>query len=132
GLRVLAAAWKARIRQGPGGPCLRIYSDVYEATAENYGAFALTARGIAVGSPEVEACYRLVATVPYRVLRPYLSDLGARLVDGVRAPAPALDMIRTRRRPHRSRAGRAARLQRGDGRGAPRLAASDRPDRRTL
>lgn len=96
GLRVLAGAWKARIRQGPGGPCLRIYSDVYEATAENYGAFALTARGIAVGSPEVEACYRLVATVPYRVLQSYLSDLGARLVDGVRAPAPAPDTIRKR------------------------------------
>src|SRR5205814_9417512 len=78
---------KARIRRGPGGACLRIYSDVYEATAENYSAFALTARGIAVGSPEVAACYRLVATVPYRVLRPYLSDLGSSLVDGVRVPA---------------------------------------------
>jgi len=87
GLRVLAAAWKARIRRGPGGACLRIYSDFYEASAENYGAFALTARGIAAGSPEVAACYRLVATVPYRVLRPYLSDLGSSLVDGVRVPA---------------------------------------------
>ena len=87
GLRVLAAAWKARIRRGPGGPCLRIYPDAYETTAENYRTFALTLRGLAVGAPEVEACYRLVATVPYAVVRPYLSDLGMSLVDGVRSPA---------------------------------------------
>src|SRR5437764_1335528 len=73
--------------RGPGGPCLRIYPDAYETTAENYRTFALTPRGLAVGAPEVEACYRLVATVPYAVVRPYLSDLGMSLVDGVRSPA---------------------------------------------
>ena len=87
GLRVLAAAWKARIRRTGGGECLRLYPSVYAPTARNYGAFALTPAGVAVGSPEIAVCYRLVATVPYRLLRPYLSGLGAALVAGVRRPS---------------------------------------------
>jgi hypothetical protein len=70
GLRALAAAWKAKIRRTPGRPCLRIYPSQYRPTVANYRAFALTPSGIAVGSWEIAACYRLVATVPYRVLRP--------------------------------------------------------------
>jgi hypothetical protein len=88
GLRALAAAWKAEIRRTPGRPCLSIYPNQYRPSAANYRAFALTPRGLAVGSWEIAACYRLVATVPYRRLRPHLSKLGASLVAGVRAPRP--------------------------------------------
>lgn len=88
GLRVLATAWKARIRRTDAGPCVtaRIYAQLHSPTVENYRAFALTPGGIAVGSSEVAACYRLVAKVPYRILRPYLSKLGSTLVAGVRQP----------------------------------------------
>ena len=86
GIKVLATAWKARIRQSGGGRCLRIYPEAYRPTIRNYRAFALAPRGIAVGSWEVAACYRLVATVPYRILQPYLSELGSTLVAGVRRP----------------------------------------------
>ncbi len=84
GLRALATAWKARVRRTSARPCLRAYPDVYTPAVENYGAFALTPSGVAVGSWEVGACYRLLATVPYGVLRPYLSELGTMLVAGVR------------------------------------------------
>jgi hypothetical protein len=87
GLRVLASAWRARIRRTGARSCIRLYPKTYSPTVENYRAFALTPGGLAVGSPEVAACYRLLATVPYAVLRPHLSSLGARLVDGVRAAA---------------------------------------------
>jgi hypothetical protein len=86
GLRALAAAWKAEIRRTRGRRCLRIYPNQYRASAANYRRFALTPSGVAVGSWEIAACYRLVATVPYGRLRPYLSRLGATLVAGVRAP----------------------------------------------
>jgi hypothetical protein len=86
GLHVLAAAWKARIPRTRGRSCADVYLDVYTPTARNYEAFALTPTGLAVGTPEVAACYRLVATVPYRILRPYLSRLGRTLADGVRPP----------------------------------------------
>jgi hypothetical protein len=87
GLRVLARSWKARIRGTSAGRCLRAYPTVYRPSVENYGAFALTPAGVAVGSWEVGACYRLMTTVPYRVLRPHLSKLGVELVAGVRTPA---------------------------------------------
>jgi hypothetical protein len=86
GLRALAEAWKAKIRHTGGRSCLRIYPGQYRATFANYRNFALTPGGLAVGSWEIAACYRLVATVPYRLLLPYLSKLGSRLVAGVRAP----------------------------------------------
>ena len=86
GIKVLATAWKARIRQSGGGRCLRVYPESYKPTVNNYRAFALAPSGIAVGSWEVAACYRLVAIVPYRVLEPYLSKLGSTLVAGVRRP----------------------------------------------
>ena len=86
GLRVLAAAWRARIGRTSAAPCLRAYPEAYAARIRNYRASALTPRGVVVGMPEIGACYRLVATVPYRVLRPYLSDLGGALVAGVRTP----------------------------------------------
>jgi hypothetical protein len=87
GLRVLATAARGFIQRTEAAPCVHAYAVVYGPTAENYRAFALTPTGLAVGFPEVGACYRLVATVPYATLRSYLSPLGARLVDGVRVPA---------------------------------------------
>jgi uncharacterized protein YecT (DUF1311 family) len=84
GLRVLATEWKARIRRTDGAPCPRVYQEQYTPTVEHYRNFALTPGGIAVGVGEVAACYRLVATVPYRVMRPYLSKLGSTLIAGVR------------------------------------------------
>jgi hypothetical protein len=86
GLRVLASTWKARIRATSAAPCVRGYSEAYTATIRHYRAFALLPNGIAVGSAEVGACYRLVAVVPYRALRPYLSSLAVTLVQGVRRP----------------------------------------------
>ncbi len=86
GLRALAAAWKEEIRRTRGRRCLRTYPNQYRASVANYRTFALTPRGIAVGSWEIAACYRLVATVPYGRMRPYLSTLGATLAAGVRAP----------------------------------------------
>jgi len=86
GIRVLAAAWKARIRRTRNAPCVRIYQSVYAPTAQNYRFFALTPVGVAVGAWEVGPCSGLLATVPYRILRPHLSRFGATLVDGVRSP----------------------------------------------
>jgi hypothetical protein len=85
GLRVLARTWKARVRRTAMARCLRIVPSDYRPTARNYRHFALTTRGLAVGFWQPPACDRLVATVPYAALRPYLSALGTRLVSGVRA-----------------------------------------------
>lgn len=86
GLRVLAETWKQLIRRTDGAPCLRIYPEIFRPTARNYHNFALTPSGITVGSWEIAACYRLVATVPYATLRPYLNKLGTTLIAGVRHP----------------------------------------------
>lgn len=40
GLRLLAAAWKARVRQTSGAPCVRLYPGNYSPTTENYRDFA--------------------------------------------------------------------------------------------
>jgi hypothetical protein len=87
GVHALASAWKARIRatSRDGAACLRLYPD-YQPTLDNYREFALTPSGIAVGINEDEACYRLVATVPYAAIALHLSPLGRTLVVGVRAP----------------------------------------------
>jgi hypothetical protein len=58
--------------------------EVYTPKVKNYRDFALTPGGLALGSSQVGACYRLVTTVPYHVLRPYLSQLGAKLIAGIR------------------------------------------------
>jgi hypothetical protein len=86
GVRALAAAWKERIRRTEGRACLRIYAVAYTPTVAHYRNFALTPHGIAVGSTEIAACYRLVATVPYTTLRPYFSKT-RQAVDRGRAPS---------------------------------------------
>jgi hypothetical protein len=88
GLRVLAKAWKAQVRRAnpETWPCVRLHLPDYRPSASNYRYFALALRGLAVGFWQEEACNRLQATVPYPILRPYLSKLGARLIAGVRRP----------------------------------------------
>lgn len=87
GLRALATAYKNKLRRTTAGvECLRLYPDDYSPTVANYRAFAMTPRGLAVGTWEDTACYRVETTLPYRVLRPYLSKLGSTLVAGVRRP----------------------------------------------
>jgi len=85
GLRVLARAWKTRATSRYGR-CVAIVPSDYRPTAHNYRHFALTVHGLAVGFLQPPSCNRLQATVPYAVLRPHLSKLGATLVTGVRRP----------------------------------------------
>jgi hypothetical protein len=76
-----------RIRKTHGGAaCLRIYPENYTATVLHFQNFALIPSGIVVGSWEHEACYRLAATVPFSVVRPYFNKLGLSLAAGVRRP----------------------------------------------
>jgi hypothetical protein len=53
-------------------------------------AFGLTSHGLVIGFSNGEAtgpaCGRIAVTVEYRLVRPYMSDLGKRLVAGVLAP----------------------------------------------
>jgi hypothetical protein len=88
GLQALANAWKDRIRrsQPRAWPCVRNWLADYRPTPDNYRLFGLTPNGLAVGFWAEPACPALKAILPYHVLRPYLSALGRRLVDGVRAP----------------------------------------------
>lgn len=88
GLAVLATAWKREFRrtQPARWGCVEVIPSAFRPTARNYRLFALTPRGLAVGFWQAPACNRLHAVVPYAILRPHLSDLGARLVGGVRAP----------------------------------------------
>ena len=59
-------------------------------TMSNYRYFALTPQGLAVGFEQDTVasppCGRVEVTVPYSVLRPYLSRLGATLIAAVRRP----------------------------------------------
>jgi len=66
------------------------YAKGFAPTASNYQHFALTTNGIVVGFPMEQVagpvCYRVAATAPYVALRPYLSELGQKLITGVRQP----------------------------------------------
>jgi hypothetical protein len=48
---------------------------------------ALLPSGLAVGVPSSGSCYRFDVVVPYREVRPYLSQLGVRLAAGTRWPS---------------------------------------------
>ena len=63
----------------------------FDPSVRNYQYFALTARGLAIGFAQDQvggsSCGPVEATVPYdAVLRPYLSELGQKLIAGVRRP----------------------------------------------
>jgi hypothetical protein len=67
----------------------------FDPTPANFRYFALLPSGLAIGftagavGPRV--CGWLSVTVPYRILHPYLSDLGRRLIAGARRPASFRD-----------------------------------------
>jgi hypothetical protein len=97
---LVALARAVRVQVSANNRCVRralvdpIASEDFEKgfhpRVRNYEQFALVPRGLAVGFPNGQvaypACGRVEATVPYSTLRPYLNDLGARLVAGVRRP----------------------------------------------
>lgn len=85
-LRVLASRWKAKVRRTSLWPCVEKDLPSYTPTFAHYRYFALVPSGLAFGFPQEPACSRLVATLPYRIVEPYLSPLGQRLVHGVRRP----------------------------------------------
>jgi hypothetical protein len=91
-LRVLERAWKTQIRRSQPRmwQCAKASSATFPPTAHNYRYFALTPRGLALGLGQgAPTCDRVQGTVPYPILRPYLSRLGATLIAGVRRPRPA-------------------------------------------
>jgi hypothetical protein len=83
-LPALAGAWLGRLSDGERIFCVVNYLTDYSPTLRHYRNFALTATGIAVGFWQEPACERLVAVVPYRSIRRYLSPLGRQLVAAVR------------------------------------------------
>lgn len=99
GLEVLAAAVRRRIlfantcvRASVADPVGGKFTGRgLDPTLPNYRHFALTPKGLEIGFPAGQvaaaACNRLSVAVPYSVLRPYLSDLGRKLISGVRRPA---------------------------------------------
>jgi hypothetical protein len=93
----LAAVARLAEEQLPAeNECVKRYADmpIYRAgfapKVEHYETFALTPSGLTLGFPIEQVaslvCGRVSTTVLYDALRPHLSPLGERLVDGVRAP----------------------------------------------
>jgi len=74
----------------PDYPDVPSYRSGFSPTPRHYRYFALTPRGLVVGFPIGQVaggiCNRVRTTVAYETLRPHLSALGLRLVDGVRPP----------------------------------------------
>jgi len=66
----------------------------FRPTIQHYRYFALLPRGVEIGFPVGDvgypSCGRLHVSMPYQVLRRYLSPLGRELVAGFRAPARRL------------------------------------------
>jgi CARDB len=86
GLRALGNSWRKKLRRGWQGCVARDYVDNYAPGATFFREFALTPSGLAAGVNIDGACTGLIATVPYGVLRPYLSKFGTTLIAGVRRP----------------------------------------------
>lgn len=96
GLIAVATAFRKRVlssnrcvKDSFEDPTFGKYSALgFKPTAHNYRFFALTPRGLSIGSIDVapQACGRVSATIPYATLRPYLSELGKELLSGVRRP----------------------------------------------
>jgi hypothetical protein len=86
GFRVLANAWKRQFRRSDRvqGKVVTAYPEVFAPRAFRNAYFALAPHGLAVGFRQVGPTSRLHAIVPYRTLRPYLSNLGLRLIASVR------------------------------------------------
>lgn len=78
--RPRAVTLSARVARDPAA---------YTPTLGHYRLFALTPAGLAFGFPQGPDGPRFATVVPYRLVHPYLSRLGRRLVAGVRRPRPA-------------------------------------------
>ncbi|HZT84090.1 MAG TPA: hypothetical protein VE984_01540 [Gaiellaceae bacterium] len=85
-LPVLAADWKARLRHTTLWPYVAQDTAGYTPSFAHYRYFALTPTGLAFGFRQEPGGSRFAAVIPYRLVRPYLSPLGRRLVAGVRRP----------------------------------------------
>jgi hypothetical protein len=88
-LPVLAGDWKAQLRHTMLWPLVAEDTDSYTPSFAHYRYFALTPSGLAFGFREEPAGSRFAAVIPYRLVHPYLSRLGKRLVAGVRRPKTA-------------------------------------------
>jgi len=84
----LVRDWKARLRGSALWPYVKHDPAGYTPTLAHYRYFALTPTGLAFAFPQEQAGSRFAAVIPYRLVRPYLSPLGRRLVAGVRRPRP--------------------------------------------
>lgn len=89
GLRALAAMVRERL----SAPTACDPQDArFALFVDKYKYFALTVRGLAIGFPQADgvaipSCGRIEVTIPYVLVKPYLSTLGRELVAGVRRPA---------------------------------------------
>jgi hypothetical protein len=86
----LVRDWKARLRGSERWPGVAAHPADYTPTLAHYRHFALTPRGLSFGFPQEPAGSRLAVVLPYRLVHPYLSPFGRRLVAGVRRPRLAL------------------------------------------
>jgi hypothetical protein len=85
-LPLLVRDWKDRLRRSTAWRYLAEDPAGYTPTLAHYRHFALTPTGLAFGFPQEPARSRFAAVIPYRLVHPYLSPLGRRLVAGVRRP----------------------------------------------
>jgi hypothetical protein len=88
-LPVLVGDWKARLRHTMLWSSVAVDPGDYTPSFAHYRYFALTPTGLAFGFSQESAGSRFAAVIPYRLVRPYLSPLGKRLVAGVRPPRTA-------------------------------------------
>lgn len=82
----LVREWKARLGSSTLSGYVTEDLERYTPTLAHYRYFALTPKGLAFGQPQEPAGSRFAGVIPYRLVRPYLSPLGRRLVSGVRRP----------------------------------------------
>jgi hypothetical protein len=87
-LPLLVRDWKAGLRRSTLWHYVAEDPASYTPTLAHYQYFALTPTGLAFGFSQEPAGSRFAAVIPYRLVRPYLSPLGRRLVAGVRRPRP--------------------------------------------
>lgn len=90
-LPLLVRDWQAQLRGSASWRYVARDPARYTPTFSHYRQFALTPAGLAFGFAQESAGVRFAAVIPYRLVRPYLSPLGRRLVAGVRRPRLARD-----------------------------------------
>jgi hypothetical protein len=85
-LPVLAGEWKASLRHTMLWAYVAEDAAGYTPSFAHYRYFALTPTGLAFAFGQEPGGSRFSAVIPYRLVRPFLSSLGRRLVAGVRQP----------------------------------------------